>query len=431
MKNTQMIDVSKKRQIVYIIALACIVLLFSIFTILISVEISKVSINNIVDFSGSVSSVKIIGNADDIQYQITLDDGNTYQINNAIAQKIAYSELKSIENNDVVLKIFKDDWVLGIESATFTFDVENGLQIQRDNLKIGLAIVITGDAIFFVLLVGLVISTIRLPKQKQIDFLENFYQGYRITPANKSYKTRVIISIILIFAVFIPILIIEGNKNDTSTLFYAMFFTFLGLCLLWGVLAISLFPLARKKEIEFYAHMYDFEKIKIEEDTDNSFLDMSNDLLVKFEKTGISLDKENMRSLEQDMFRLMAELESTKDGSLDKGAYMEALKQQFNENVIAQKPNFSGVIPYEELKLGLQVVFRPDGSITPFIASDLPQDNKYNLKNDIFIEFSPMSYFYVKKLDIKVDGMNNFMKNRTELMKKYCKGKPNAQTIKD
>lgn len=431
MKNTQMVDIPKKRQIFYIIALSLIVFIFTISMILISVEMSRLNINNTVEVSGKVSSVIAIGEEESRKYQITLENGKTYQIYSVIAEKMDFDELKTIENGNATLHTLKEDIVFGIDSATFSFDTEKGLQIQRDNLKIGLIVVGVGITIFLTMLVCLIIHTVKLAKQKQIDFLENFYQEYRTTPARKSYLLKVLISIIVIFVVFLPIILIEGNKNDTSTIFYVVFFSFLGLCVIWGVLTISFLPVIRKKDIELYNQMYDFENFKVEGDIENSFLDMANDQLVKFEETGISLDKENMRSLEQKMFDLMAELESNKDGNLDKDAYKEALKQQFNESVTSQNPEYAGVIPYDELKLHLKVIFRHTGSITAFIVSDLPQENKYNLKNDIIVEFSPDSYYFIKKFNVKVDGVDNFMKNRLELMQKYCKRKPNIQTITD
>ncbi len=431
MKNTQMVDIPKKRQIFYIIMLAIILTCFIFLTILISIDMSKFNINNTVAVSGKVTSVKVVGEEESKKYQITLENGKTYQIYNVIAEKLNFDELKTIENGDVTLHILKGDKVFGIESATFSLDTEKAIQIQRDNLKIGVIVLSVGDFILSLFLIALIVYTIKSPKQKQMDFLENFYQEYRTTPARKSYLLKVLISIIVIFIVFLPIIIIEGNKNDTSATFYAVIFTFIGLFTLWSILSLSFLPIIRKKDIELYNQMYDFENFKVEDDIENSFLDMANDQLVKFEETGISLDKENMRSLEQKMFDIMAELESNKDGKLDKDAYKEALKQQFNESVTSQNPEFAGVIPYDELKLHLKVIFRYTGSITAFIVSDLPQENKYNLKNDIIVEFSPDSYYFIKKFNVKVDGVDNFMKNRLELMEKYCKCKPNIQTITD
>ena len=431
MKNTQIVDVPKKRQILYIVTLSIVLACFILFTILISIDMSNLNINNIVKVSGKVSSVKVAGDVDTIKYQITLEDGKTYQIYNVIAEKLNFDDLKTIENSDVTLHILKEDDVFGIESATFSLDTEKGLQIQRDNLKIGVIIFCLCDTFFLLMVLVLTINVIKLPKQKEVNFLENFYPDYHTTPTRKSYILKVIISIIVLFAVFIPIIIIEGNKNDTSTTFYAVIFTFIGLFTLWSTLSLSFLPIIRKKDIEFYTKMYDFENFPIEDDIENSFLDLANDELIKFEEAGISLDKENMRSLEQKMFDIMAELESNKDGTLDKDAYKEALKQQFNESVTSQNPEFAGVIPYGELNLRLQIIFRPTGSITAFVVSNLPQDNNYNLKNDIIIEFAPDSYYFIKKFNVRVEGLDNFMKNRLDILQKYCKGKPNIQTITD
>lgn len=431
MKNTQIVDVPKKRQILYIVTLSIVLACFILFTILISIDMSRLNINNTVEVSGKVSSVKFAGDDDTIKYQITLEDGKTYQIYNVIAEKLNFDELKTIENSDVTLHILKGDNVFGIESTTFSLDTEKGLQIQRDNLKSGIIIFCICDTFFLLIVLVLTINVIKLPKQKEVNFLENFYLDYHTTPTRKSYILRVIISIIVLFVVFIPIIIIEGNKNDTSTTFYAVIFTFIGLFTLWSILSLSFLPIIRKKDIEFYTKMYDFENFPVEDDIENSFLDLANDELIKFEEAGISLDKENMRSLEQKMFDLMAELESNKDGNLDKDAYKEALKQQFNESVTSQNPEFAGVIPYDKLKLGLQVIFRPTGSITAFVVSNLPQDNNYNLKNDIIIEFAPDSYYFIKKFNVMVEGLDNFMKNRLDILQKYCKGKTNIQTITD
>lgn len=231
--------------------------------------------------------------------------------------------------------------------------------------------------------------------------------------------------------VFIPIIIVEGNKNANSTTFFAFLYTFIGLFAFWCILALILIPIKRKKEIEFCSGLYGFENFVYLKEATNSFLDQGNDMLVKFEENGMSVDTENMRAMERTLFALLAEMEAKKDSELDVEAYKEAIKQQFGERVTSQNPEFSGVISYEELKLHLRVIFKPSGAIAAFICSNLDTDNKYDLKHDIMVELSPSSYFFVKKFDLKIVGLKNFMTNRLALMQKYCKGKTNVQDITD
>lgn len=159
MKNTIKVDMLKKRNIAVLVLVSICILAWLACLTLVGVEMSKLNMDNTALVTGTVVAVEQKDDAWHIKYEIELDDGNTYQILNILAQNINFDELKTIESENATLHILKGRTnIYGIDSASFSLDTQENLQIQLDNLKPALIIVIVLLVLTILALIALIVS---------------------------------------------------------------------------------------------------------------------------------------------------------------------------------------------------------------------------------------------------------------------------------
>lgn len=99
------------------------------------------------------------------------------------------------------------------------------------------------------------------------------------------------------------------------------------------------------------------------------------------------------------------------------------LIKEMNEHPREMPLEEGALLEYSSLNLVTRAVFRNSNEpIKLYICSRLGESLP-NLSNDIFLEFDHDLYYFLKKYDVKVDGLDRCIEKRSEYMEKYCKGK--------
>ena len=99
------------------------------------------------------------------------------------------------------------------------------------------------------------------------------------------------------------------------------------------------------------------------------------------------------------------------------------LIKEMNEHPKEMPLEEGALLEYSSLNLVTRAVFRSSNEpIKLYICSRLGESLP-NLSNDIFLEFDHDLYYFLKKYDVKVDGLDRCIEKRSEYMEKYCKGK--------
>ena len=434
MKNTVTITPEKQktsplpRLLTLFTLIAIIVVFITGIGILIGINANR-NINNIESVEVNVKSV--LSQEDNNQISIITTENTEYIIFSVIGEHLNFYEVKALENNSVKLFVLKNsNKIFGIESSVYNLDTQTALKIASDDIKIGIGLLSGFTILFILLLVFHILKIKKVRNTTEIDVLEKCFNIPFNSPTRNKFVLFGMFPLLAVLVGFIIAVLIEGSKDDTTTKFNILIWTTLAIFVVFAVFCIVGTILIQKKTRKFFDKIYSFNLYEYEDEVENSFLDLQNDILFKFDENGFITDHEKMREIESQMFEDMAQEEAVQNHEVDKEIFKKALANQFDESILKDQ-NLPDFIPYADLKLYLRVVFRPDGPIMAYIFSNLPQENQFNLKKDIMIELSPDSYYYIKKYHIKVDGLIKFMNNRPKLMKKYCKGKPNIQDLTD
>lgn len=370
---------------------------------------------NFQDVSQVQGTVQEVSEQED-SYAFSINDSE-YTLNSVVAGKIDGQQIISLQGQDVSLYIL-DNKVIGFVSDGYSLSGEEGFQILQDNYNISM---ITIGVLTAVLLLGTIISLILFLREKKevrgdVFKLINERQ-LPIPQVRRQYLKYAVMPILLALVFLIPMAI---YSEPIGTMFYV----FLGIftaCLLSGIILSAIFmPYIKKREIELFDKALAFEDEK--EEYNPYVMDMGNYLPFKLQENGLMYKSE----FEADYL-----IETFKNEEAFKGEDLIQLRGEILKE-INQQPHQEGeslldegsIIKYDELNLSTKVVFRSANEpIKIFVCSNLDDAQYPTLNNDLYLELDENLYYYIKKYNIAVNGLEKCLKNRKQYMEMYCKGK--------
>lgn len=337
-----------------------------------------------------------------------------YVIVPVVAKEIGSDVLQSLENSTVTIYNI-DSEVFGIEqNGNVILNAQKMIALRHDIMhNVGIFFVVFGSVMLVLGVVPLILA-LKMPKQTQQDVITNFYNLDFATDTRKKYNLSY--ASFALALIFLPFLIAEGNSNGESTKFFVLLWCMLGYIFVCAVVIWVLKPLVRKKDVQFADELYDLEKF-ITGKEENFAIDMQNDMVYIMQEDGFLCDFDKVLEIEQRYFQAMAEAEYA--DKFKQQEYVAELTKQYRQ-ALEQKWS-TPFLPYCDLNLYIRVVCRPSGIASAFIFSKLSENNKFNLTKDIVLELNPITYHFLKRTNAHINGLDNFMQNRKQIMLKNGK----------
>ena len=394
------------------------------FFIFLCVDLSNTSMDKVTIAQGVVSEVTLDDNSE--TFNITLSDGETYQITSVITEHLQFEELEPLVNGNVTLHLYHfgaNTGVIGIDSDTYNLSVDQGFAYVVDNLKTGILVTGIMTALGLVCAIVCFILYKKAKQQKTDDILSIFAMMYNpLTKERKNYIKWSLISMALLFIVLLPITIVMGYTYGETTPFFITLGIFVASFTAWMVIVLGYLPKIRLKDIDSYTEKYNFENKPVDESMlDDGFVEERGEgLIYKFTDTHLIFNVDDMLHLIiKEVEESYKDVQSTEE--FDKDAYLDILKDDIRKDIT--DAGFSDMkFDYNELNFYIRVIFRPTGETNAFVVSNVNEAFKQSLKKDMIFELNEVLYHYIKKYNITVKGLTYFLEHRKELMLKNCKG---------
>lgn len=408
------------------------VLMIAVFVIF-SVNTLSLNAEDVQEVNGTITDVQRRQSA----YIITMD-GEEYRLLPVVAGEADENLIQAIIGQSAILYIYPQGEagdILGFSTAIYSIEKEQGVKLVKDNAIIGCWIF---GVITLIILAFEIVYLVKFLKEKDIVRGDVFKlmntRQLMISQPRQHFLRLSMLPLIFALVFMVPMCIYIETE---SVLFFVFLGLFLGCFLATIVLAFSLLPIIRKKEIEM---------------TDKALATLSSEENFNAEHSNIVMDVGNFLaySVEEDGLRYREENEvdfiiNTIKNDLPEGEDIEEYRAMIREDIRESKnsppeQNKKGrkkvevnyaegsalveetFLPYDKLKLTTKVCFRHANELMDvFICSNLKEEQFPTLKNDIFLELTYDLYYYLKKYNIKVEGLDYCLENRKALMEKYCK----------
>lgn len=401
-----------------------IAIFFAVITIVLAVLVcflvKNISSTDLIYENMTITSVEqesvYVLKSNEAQYRVFVD----------LSKKITNEQFEELIGQTIQIARFRN-FIYGIETDTFSFDalaeIENANKTNLVAKIVICAIALVGLAV----MCGVVYIDKKTPFTHKIHFLEQDYfkKTASNTPTSNMLKKRFLL-LLIPFAVLIALVIFAGSKDDTSVKFYIFISLFIAYFVFFMVYTFIHKKIIKKKNIEFcstYFSEESFEELYKSYPEDRQFeLEMMQDInnpfvITTFEEEGVKIYP-NKTSIE-DFLSTKEMLD--KELTHKKNKLLKVDYELYNKHLLSvMKTSFEErFIPYEILQLKLECSFYPNGTISAFVTSSLPNDY-LGLKNDLFFLFSPTFYQEIKRKNIKVKGLDNFFQNILKLMNENC-----------
>lgn len=360
---------------------------------------------NIVNIQTHITSV-VENKKSDKRITIQDSDGTKYVIYDIVADKINFNEVKQIEDNEVILSTITSDGtieVLGITSSVFNFDYNKGIELEKNDIQTGIIVMCSLLLLTIAVLVYSIIRNIKA-NAKPLNILDKYRILHLQTPFSKNYSIGVFSFYFLDLMIYSLIIFLTDN------IYVHLCYWSLFICLMpiFNQIALKIY---RNNNINYYSKTLSFKYKEITEDTRNSFLDLGNNISLKFEKDGFSPDIDTMSSEQDFAFKMVGERK------------MKVEQYREIQDAVSKAKQLPTILPYLELNLYINALFNRYGQMVAFISSNLDENNVYGLKNDIIIELNQESYGFIQNYNIHVGGLEKFTKDKIKLLDTYGKGK--------
>ena len=414
MRNVTVIENHKRKKFRQLfITLAVATIGFLAIFIMVCVLSANLNYNNVTEVQGE--SIEIVSQEESYIFKVGEDE---YNLNSVVAGKVDDEQILLLQGENVTLYVM-DNEVIGFDSGIYSLSGEEGFQLIQDNYKVSMIIigVLTG-----VLLIGTIFSLVKFLIEKKMVRGDVFKiintRPIPLSAVRKQYIKFAIVPLIMALVFLIPMVI---YSEPIGTLFYVFLGVFLACCVSGVVVMLIILPFIRKREIEEFDKALDFV---IDESKEHNpyVMDVGNYLSFKIQEDGLLYHQE----FEADFIIETFKNEGTLEGQDIIQLKSELLKEikSHNKDEDDSKLEEGTLIKFEELNLITKVVFRPGNEpMKIFVCSSLKDEQFPSLKNDLYLELDEDLYYYIKKYNIKVLGLERCLAKRREYMEKFSKGK--------
>ena len=410
-----------------LIASVVVLAIFLVFFVFVMLNYFDNNIENVRELSGTVTSVR--QNQDD-EYLITLEGGREYRLVGVVSSHVEESDIQNIVGQDAVLYLyyFTSDYdVIGFSTSVYSVDKETGYSYVLNNDRPGCIVVGVITGIMLLVLIAEIILFAKSKKQVRGDVFklmnENTKGIVTTSPFRKKMMQFMCIPLVLALFLLIPLFTyIEINLTVTFVCLGVFLACVIGLI----IALIIMLPNIQKREFELYSGLLDGLENLPEKEYSDIVMDVGNMFSFKLTEEGLLYNKINevdfiINNLYQDLpnedkeairAELMSELQELPPDGRNKHGIDYTEGSELEDGAL---------LKYDELNLDTKVCFRTMNlPIAIFITSNLSEEQFPSMRNDIFLELSEDLYYYLKKFNIHVSGLEKVLKNKMEYMKKYC-----------
>ena len=410
-----------------LIASVVVLAIFLVFFVFVMLNYFDNNIENVRELSGTVTSVR--QNQDD-EYLITLEGGREYRLVGVVSSHVEESDIQNIVGQDAVLYLyyFTSDYdVIGFSTSVYSVDKETGYSYVLNNDRPGCIVVGVITGIMLLVLIAEIILFAKSKKQVRGDVFKLMNETTKgivtTSPFRKKMMQFMCIPLVLALFLLIPLFTyIEINLTVTFVCLGVFLACVIGLI----IALIIMLPNIQKREFELYSGLLDGLENLPEKEYSDIVMDVGNMFSFKLTEEGLLYNKINevdfiINNFYQDLpnedkeairAELMTELQELPPEGRNKHGIDYTEGSELEDGAL---------LKYDELNLNSKVCFRTMNlPIAIFITSNLSEEQFPSIRNDIFLELSEDLYYYLKKFNIHVSGLEKVLKNKMEYMKKYC-----------
>ena len=300
-------------------------------------------------------------------------------------------------------------------------------------VKIAISIVITFAALGVFTFIVIEHAQRRRLRVDLAELFANKAVESRLSENQANYRDGITMSIYIIMLVAIFGLLNLFAINATPIVIYLFSGLLLLAFLVWSVFAIVCYFIAKHKDIQISINFYndDLPTHKDEQETDVVPTFSEHPITYAFCEKGIysALD-EYMNEMKNDTNKIsglgleeidpLAKIYIRASNMASLEGYKYLLAQLGLENVS---------YTYDELNFYTKAVLYPHGQVFLFIESDIEPQNKGELVHNLVFQYDEVVSYWVQYYNIKVRGLDYFLKNRSEIITKNCKYKTRVLTF--
>ncbi len=430
MRNVLLVPNKKRSDLKqgFFISLFLVVLCIVAFVICMTSYFSK-NIDKVQEIIGVVSEVN---KEDNGRFSIILND-REYCLVSVVSDYADEEDIAKLVGQDVVLyqyHITSDSDVIGFNSSVFSIDKETGFNYILSDNRAGCIVIgcFLGFMIAFCITVFVLFKKEKREVRGDVFKLMNETTKGIVTtsPFRKKMMKLMCIPLLLALLLIIPLFTyIEINLTVTFVCLGVFLACVIGLI----IALIIMLPNIQKREFDYYAELLDGLENLPEKEYSDIVMDVGNMFSFKLTEEGLLYNKlnevdfiiqnfySNLPDDEKESIRaeLISAIREAKNTPAPK-------KKNIIDYVEGSELTDETLLKYGELNLNTKVCFRKMNlPIAIFITSNLSEEQFPSMRNDIFLELSEDLYYYLKKFNIHVSGLEKVLKNKMEYMKKYCK----------
>ena len=415
-----------------LIASVVVLAIFLVFFVFVMLNYFDNNIENVRELSGTVTSVR--QNQDD-EYLITLEGGREYRLVGVVSSHVEESDIQNIVGQDAVLYLyyFTSDYdVIGFSTSVYSVDKETGYSYVLNNDRTGCIVVGVITGIMLLVLIAEIILFAKSKKQVRGDVFKLMNETTKgivtTSPFRKKMTQFMCIPLVLALFLLIPLFTyIEINLTVTFVCLGVFLACVIGLI----IALIIMLPNIQKREFELYSGLLDGLENLPEKEYSDIVMDVGNMFSFKLTEEGLLYNKINevdfiINNLYQDLpnedkeairAELIKEIRQARENPAPPSKWNKYEINYAEDSDLADRT----LLKYDQLNLNSKVCFRTMNlPISIFITSNLNEEQYPSMRNDIFLELSEDLYYYLKKFNIHVSGLEKVLKNKMEYMKKYC-----------
>ncbi len=440
MRNVHVVNNQSKKRLKYAGVLMLVVFILMLMVVIVAgVDRSQTKIENIEAVQGQVEEVVKDENNN---YRIKLD-GEYYYIQSVVGKHIEDEEIALLQGQQATLYVLSTsvsgESLVGIESAVYNLDQKESIDlILQDSLANLIATSVLAGA-FLVCAVAFFAMIPRAREYIRGDVFKLINQLPRnpskiYAPYLKGFGwaglTESILSIVLLVYLI-------GDIYNTA--FYVILGIFLAVMLAMIISYLLIMPKLKAKESkEFVKYFsYDFSQ-KNEEERSSLVMDYGNMLCFNMEEEGLHYKQEYGVEVIYESVKSMGklndlQLQEFKENLRNAMQKADEEEEQTTKKKKNKKDYFEyakgsslledTVIKYNEVRFTTQVCYRPTTNLMSiFIVSHFLELEYPTLKNDLFLEVTDDALYFIKKYNVRVEGLDYCIENCEKLIKEHCKG---------
>ncbi len=428
MRNVLLVPNYKRKN--HMQALAIVGVLFVLLVILFIFVMLNFFGNDISYVSEVRGMVEKVEQNDDDRYLITLEQGDEYCLDLSVSEHVEESEIQNIVGQEAVLYLYdytSDNDIIGFSTSVYSIDLETGYNYLVNSDRAVCIVIGVFTGVMLIVFVVEILLFARTKKQVRGDVFKLMNETTKgivtTSPFRKKMMQFMCIPLVLALFLLIPLFTYIGINLTVTFVCLGVFLA----CVIGLIIAlIIMLPNIQKREFELYSGLLDGLENLPEKEYSDIVMDVGNMFSFKLTEEGLLYNKINevdfiINNLYQDLpnedkeairAELMSELQELPPDGRNKHGIDYTEGSELEDGAL---------LKYDELNLDTKVCFRTMNlPIAIFITSNLSEEQFPSMRNDIFLELSEDLYYYLKKFNIHVSGLEKVLKNKMEYMKKYC-----------